>query len=95
VTDAGLVHLNGLTQLAKLDLSNTLVTDEGVAEREDRSMSTAPSIIPKPKRRGLQFSPLTLTLMVLVVIVSVPLGWFAYQLKQARDRGERQWQFSN
>jgi hypothetical protein len=30
VTDAGLEHLKGLTQLERLDLSRTKVTDEGV-----------------------------------------------------------------
>ena len=30
VTDAGLVHLKGLSKLQYLDLSNTQVTDEGV-----------------------------------------------------------------
>ena len=32
VTDAGLVHLKGLTKLGLLDLSDTQVTDAGVAE---------------------------------------------------------------
>ncbi|MCY2990029.1 MAG: hypothetical protein NTY19_19470 [Planctomycetota bacterium] len=32
VTDAGLEHLRGLTQLIFLDLANTQVTDKGVAE---------------------------------------------------------------
>jgi len=32
VTDAGLVHLKGLTQLRTLNLSLTQITDAGVAE---------------------------------------------------------------
>ena len=32
VTDAGLVHLKGLTNLAELNLLNTQVTDVGVSE---------------------------------------------------------------
>ena len=32
ITDAGLVHLQDLTELTQLDLSNTKVTDAGIAE---------------------------------------------------------------
>ena len=32
ITDAGLVHLKGLTNLQELDLSRTRTTDAGVAE---------------------------------------------------------------
>ena len=47
-------------------------------------MSTA-SVPPGPKpRRRLQFS--LRTLMVLVVIVSLPLGWLACRLNQAREQ---------
>jgi len=38
---------------------------------------------PKRKRRWLQFS--LRTLMVLMLIVSVPLGWLAYKLRQGRE----------
>ncbi len=42
------------------------------------------TITPTPRRRWLQFS--LRTLMVLVVIVSLPLGWFAYRLNLAREQ---------
>jgi len=32
VTDAGLVHLKGMSRLTKLNVSRTAVTDQGVAE---------------------------------------------------------------
>jgi len=35
ITDAGLVHLRGMTNLQTLDLSNTVVTDDGLAELEN------------------------------------------------------------
>ena len=47
-------------------------------------MTTAPTRTPKPRRRWLQFS--LRMMMVLVVIVSLPLGWFAYRLNQAREQ---------
>jgi hypothetical protein len=40
----------------------------------------------KPKHRWLQFS--LRTLLVLVLIVSMPLGWFAFKLRQAREQRE-------
>ena len=44
----------------------------------------------KPKRRWFRFS--LRTLFVLVAIVSVPLGWVAYQYKWISDRHEAlQW----
>jgi hypothetical protein len=47
-------------------------------------MTTVPTTAPKPRRRWLQFS--LRTMMVMVLICSVPCGWIAYRLKQARDR---------
>jgi hypothetical protein len=45
---------------------------------------TTPTTTPKPRRRWLQFS--LRTLMVLMLLVSVPLGWLAVQLKRGREQ---------
>jgi hypothetical protein len=42
--------------------------------------------LPKPKRRFLRFS--LRTLLLFVVVLSVPLGWFAWRLEKSR----RQWE---
>lgn len=49
-------------------------------------MTTAPTTTPMPRRRRLQFS--LRTLMVLVLVISVPLGWVGMKLKQARKQRE-------
>jgi len=41
---------------------------------------------PKPKRRWFQFS--LRTLLVFVLLVSVPLGWFAMKMQRARQQKE-------
>ena len=41
VTDAGLVHLKGLTRLQVLYLGDTKVSDAGVAEVQDREVARA------------------------------------------------------
>jgi len=48
--------------------------------------TTSPPTTTKPRRRWLQFS--LWTLMVLVVLVSVPLGWLEMNVRQARIRRE-------
>ena len=47
-------------------------------------MSTKPPPTPKPRRRWLQFS--LRTTMVLILSVSVSLGWFAHRRKQAKEQ---------
>ena len=39
---------------------------------------------PTPRRRWLQFS--LRAMLVLMLVVSVPLGWFAFKLRQARQQ---------
>jgi hypothetical protein len=46
-------------------------------------VTTTPPIIPTPRRRWLQFT--LRTMLVLILIVSVPLGWFAHKLREARE----------
>ena len=41
ITDAGLVHLKGLTRLQVLYLGDTKVSDAGVAEVQDREVARA------------------------------------------------------
>lgn len=48
----------------------------------DAALTTAPTTTPKPKRRWLQFS--LRTMLVLVLVVSVPLGWFAREVQRVR-----------
>ena len=45
-----------------------------------------PPTTPKPKRRWLQFS--LRTLLVLVLTCSLPCGWLAHKIKQARGQRE-------
>jgi hypothetical protein len=40
--------------------------------------------MPKPRRRWLQFS--LRTLMVLMLLISVPLGWLAFKMRQATEQ---------
>jgi hypothetical protein len=47
------------------------------------NMITEPSTTPKPRHRWPQFS--LRTLMVFVLAISVPLGWFGMKVKQARQ----------
>jgi hypothetical protein len=47
-------------------------------------MTTAPTTTRKPRRRWLQFS--LRTLLVLMLVTSVPLGRLTYKLKQAREQ---------
>ena len=47
-------------------------------------MTTAPTTTPLPRRRWLQFS--LRTLMVLVLVVSVPLGWVAMKVRKTRQQ---------
>jgi hypothetical protein len=49
-------------------------------------MTTPAPTTPNPKRRWLQFS--LWTLMVLIVLVSVPLGWLAFEITQGKARRE-------
>jgi hypothetical protein len=49
-------------------------------------VTTTPPIIPTPRRRWLQFT--LRTMLVLILIVSVPLGWFAHKLRQAEQQRE-------
>ncbi len=49
-------------------------------------MTTVPTTTRKPRRRWLQFS--LRTLLVLMLVISVPLGWFAFKLWQAREQRE-------
>ncbi len=58
----------------------------GVVSLDDHTMSTtsAPTIPPKPRRRWLQFS--LRTLMVLMLIWSIPCGWVAWKVRQAREQ---------
>ena len=46
-------------------------------------MTTTPPIIPTPRRRWLQFS--LRGLFIGILVLSLPLGWFAYKLRQARE----------
>jgi hypothetical protein len=45
---------------------------------------TTDQMNPKPRRRWLQFS--VRTMMVLMLVISVPLGWLAYKVRQAREQ---------
>ena len=47
-------------------------------------MNTEPTTTPKPRRRWLQFS--LRTMLILMLVISVPLGWFTYRLNQARKQ---------
>ncbi len=47
-------------------------------------MTTAPTTTRKPRRRWLQFS--LRTLLVLMLVTSVPLGRLTYKLKQTREQ---------
>jgi Leucine-rich repeat (LRR) protein len=49
---------------------------------------SAPSIPPKPRRRWLQFS--LRSLLVLLAVLGVGFGWFAYTINRARERREAQ-----
>ncbi len=46
-------------------------------------MTTTPPPTPKPRRRWLQFS--LRTVLVLVLLISVPLGWLGMKVKQGRE----------
>ena len=47
-------------------------------------MTTAPTTTPKPRRRWLQFS--LRTLMVVVLLVALPLGWIGILLERSREQ---------
>ena len=47
---------------------------------------TAPTTTPKPHRRWLQFS--LRTMLLLVLIASVPLGWLGMKVREARQQWE-------
>ncbi len=51
---------------------------------QNRTMTTAATTTPKP-RRWLQFS---LRTMVVVLICSIPCGWLARKMKQAKKQRE-------
>jgi hypothetical protein len=46
-------------------------------------MTTAPTTTPKPRLRWLQFS--LRGLFIGILVLSLPLGWFAYKLREARE----------
>jgi hypothetical protein len=46
--------------------------------------ATVPATTPKPRRRWLQFS--LRTMLVLVLICSLPCGWLAYEVGKAREQ---------
>ena len=47
-------------------------------------MTTEPTTTPNPKRRWYQYS--IRTLLVTMVVISVPLGWLACKIRQAREQ---------
>lgn len=47
-------------------------------------MTTTPSTTPKPRRRWLQVS--LRTMLVLVLLISVPLGWLGMKMREAREQ---------
>ncbi len=47
-------------------------------------MTTEPTTTPKPRRRWLQFS--LRTLMVVVLLVALPLGWIGILLERSREQ---------
>ena len=49
-------------------------------------MTTATTTTSKPRRRWLQFS--LRTMLVLMLVLGVAFGWFAYKVEQARAQRE-------